>query len=157
MNDIYDIKESFFTLSPWALVFLVVCGAFLLLFILLFLHKKLKKKPLAKKLPSHALFFENLSKLKKENLEIKKYFFQLSRLLKNYLENRFLIEAGEKTTEELKKDLQIPEINSSWKEKLLAAFLNFDKTWFSGEVVVKKQVDEFEKLAIAFVGETKIQ
>lgn len=154
MRDIIDIKEVFLTLSPKMLIFFISLGAFCLLLVLFFIYRKIRKRTSAKRLPPNKIFFNELVKIKKEQPDIKKLFFGLSSILKKYLENRFQIQAKEKTTEELKKDLQIPEIPQVWKEKLISTFKNFDEVWFSGKTATKEEVIAFEKLATDFVLQT---
>ena len=74
------------------------------------------------KLPAHEIAFNKLDVLKQAKLwqkgQIKEYQSELTYIVREYLENRFRINALESTTYEVMQQLKKSEMQSAWKEKL---------------------------------------
>jgi len=116
--EIKDIKPPLsvpFNYRRWIFIGLatlvIIIGA---LFTYYYLKQKKKGVKLFKKeviRPAHEIALENLDTLEKkmpsmyENGEHKQFFTELSLILRTYLENRFFIEALEKTTSEIEQSL----------------------------------------------------
>ncbi|MFK7935725.1 MAG: hypothetical protein AB8G22_19580 [Saprospiraceae bacterium] len=74
------------------------------------------------KIPAHELALSQLSTLKNDQLwqkgEIKEYQSRLTRIIREYLENRYEVNALESTTDQILRDLKQVDFNVDWKEKL---------------------------------------
>ncbi|MFW5799501.1 MAG: hypothetical protein ACOCV8_01700 [Spirochaetota bacterium] len=108
-----DIKESRQpeTIEPdYTLIIIISISALLFIAILgistyLILHRKKKYKEEQKEIiPAHIIALDKLSKLEKEDLinkgEIDEFHRRLSLIIREYIENRYDIQAPEQTTEE---------------------------------------------------------
>jgi hypothetical protein len=91
---------------PWALV--AIISAALIWFIIHYIRNHKKKKsgeePLANPDPAHIIAFRELELLKSKELwqkgELKKYYSELTEILRKYLENRYSVYSLEMTTME---------------------------------------------------------
>lgn len=74
------------------------------------------------KLPAHEIAFNKLDLLKQAKLwqkgQIKEYQSELTYIVREYLENRFHINALESTTYEVMQQLKKSDMQRTWKEKL---------------------------------------
>ena len=107
--DIKDLKPQQIAGSApkwWLWISSIITGIVLLVFVLLFVMKKLKKEPLPPPpIPPyeeaiHALGVLHGKRLIEKGL-IREYVFELSEIFKRYIERRFSINASEFTSEEM--------------------------------------------------------
>lgn len=147
---------------PWILLTIVV-GA--IAWYAWRLIKKLRKpKDIAEEVvnpdPAHLIAFRELEKLKEEKLwqngEIKRYYTRLSEIVRQYLENRFLISSLELTTVETLKEL----INAGLKEdepfmKLRTVLTGADLVKFAKYNPEPSENDMHYDYAWDFVSETR--
>lgn len=129
-TDIRDIKGlAFFKRTGWLAVFTII-----FLFVAavmgmwLWRQKKLEREmALRRKRPAHEIAYEELTKLKQEDLPgkgmVKEYYIRLSDITRHYLENRFSCKAPEMTTEEFLEYIKVAGDFTEEQRKLLKDFL----------------------------------
>jgi hypothetical protein len=128
-TDIRDIKGPRGFPRPWWQY--LVLGTLLLLvclgLIAWLLGRKKKTKRITRFRPAHEIAYEELRELRRKNLiaqgRIKEYFFELSLIVRQYLERRFTLRAPEMTTEEFLSHLKDSPVLSDVHKKLLKDFL----------------------------------
>jgi hypothetical protein len=157
-TDFYEIYDYFYQpllekTSFRILLALFVLAIIALIFILFF---KRKKRPVA--VWEWAL--KELSALKPERcitkLEYKSFYFQLTGILKTYLNKRFSWQTEDKTDEELILYLQKQDFDSNLMEQLEKALHGASWVKFANEDALKKQAESDLKTVISVVEQTKI-
>jgi hypothetical protein len=137
--DIKDIWKPAFVLADYALVFWIIFGVCLLILLLLYLiFRKKKKRPLlsflkadAPLLPPHIRALGALDRIKAEKLwqqgRDKEYHSQLTEVIRNYIYERFGINAMEMTSSQILKaiwgDSVVDSVFSQLKQMLLLSDL----------------------------------
>ncbi len=121
----------------------IFLGIHVLLLIIYFIVKYFNKvKPPvvvveAPKIPAHILAFEKLDKLKQEKLwqegKLKLYHITLSEIIREYIENRFKIQALEQTTDEILFGFRNLAIDDESKAKLKQVLILSDLVKFAKE------------------------
>lgn len=147
---IKDIKEPYeetYTWIDWLkdnMIYVwVLLGALLvlLIFYLIVRYTRKVKPPMVEveipKIPAHIIAFEKLDKLKTENLwqngKLKLYHSQLTDIIREYIENRFKIQALEQTTEEILYGFRKVAIDDESKSKLKQVLIIADLVKFAKE------------------------
>lgn len=113
IHDVYDAPMTFAefidTYKYWLLGgFALIVAAVLTFMYFKYWRKKeetvVEKKP-KKVIPPHEIAFTKLEKLKEEKLwqagKVKKYYTELTDILREYIENRYAISTGEQTSSEI--------------------------------------------------------
>ena len=89
--------------------------------------KKRKKTTVEKKLPAHIIAMEALKRLREKKLIeqglIKDFYYEISNIMRHYIEGRFGISAPEQTTEEFLLSISRDSVFDSKTKNLLASFL----------------------------------
>lgn len=147
---IKDIKEPYEETYSWIdwlkdnMIYVwVLLGALLvlLIFFLIVKYTRKVKPPMVEveipKIPAHIIAFEKLDKLKAENLwqngKLKLYHSQLTDIIREYIENRFKIQALEQTTEEILFGFRKVAIDDESKSKLKQVLIIADLVKFAKE------------------------
>ncbi len=143
---------------PWLLLLLLLLAA-LAVMVVYFLKKKKDANEYVRR-PAHEIAYDRLAKLVDTPLADEKcqrdFFFKLSYVLKEYLENRFAINATDKTTEELAavlyKVTTLDDLHSRAAINMLRAF---DRVKYAG--ILLQKADGNEELAEVkrFVDDTR--
>ncbi len=129
-SELQDIKGP---LSYQELTYLYIILAIVTVIIISVVIFFLKKKKVPKHImppprPAHEIAYEALRKLRNEDYlntgEIRKYYFELSDIVRHYLENRFSMRAPEMTTEEFLSSLKNTDNLESGHKSLLRDFLS---------------------------------
>ena len=161
---IKGIIEEPFKISdvlPYALGLLAFIA--LLLFGLYFFKKKnqpkeIKVKPKIKR-PAHEIAFEKLEQLKKDKLwqqgKIKAYQSQLTYIIREYLENRYAIQALESTTDEILAQLKNANVPDEFNPKLREMLQLADLVKFAKAEPPIEAHDRLMEYADSFVRQTK--
>jgi len=139
------------------LAILVIIGG-----ILYYLWWRKRKKPEAIVpviiIPPHQIALEELEKLRTKKLwqegNIKPYYIELTDILRNYIEKRFLIHAMEQTTEEIMSQLRLTDISEISKLTLVPVLKLSDLVKFAKENPMGMENDEMLQRAIDFVTST---
>ena len=165
-SDIRDIEGPVNLPRKWPIYTIIISVVVVLLIIGLlvyFLRKKKKKKSdISPRRPAHELAYEMLGNLKKKNLikqhKIKQYYFELSLIVRHYLENRFDIKAPEMTTEEfLLKIKESKELFSRHRESLKSFLSHCDMVKFAKYGPKESEIDLSFQSAKKLVDQTKIE
>ena len=126
-------------------------AAILIILIIIYLirHFKKVKPPMvfveAPKIPAHIIAFEKLEKLKNEKLwqegKLKLYHIRLTEVVREYIENRFKIQALEQTTDEILYGFRNVAIDEESKMKLKKLLILADLVKFAKEQPLPNEND----------------
>lgn len=169
---IKDIKQPFTTEYSWIdwvkdhklIIAGIFVGLLLICLVIYFIVKNAKKQPppVVEKvitIPAHIIAFEKLEKLKQDKLwqdgKLKQYHILLTDIIREYIENRFKIQAMEQTTEEIVYGFRNVAIDSVSKEKLRQLLLLGDLVKFAKEQPLPTENEMSMSNAFDFVNGTK--
>ncbi|MBL7081694.1 MAG: hypothetical protein ISS44_03915 [Candidatus Omnitrophica bacterium] len=165
-DDIKDIKPPVYFQTDYLI--LIVFGLIVLLISLLlwivFVIKKRKKKQknlILPPRPADQIAYEALEALRAKGLpalgEIKQYYFELSDIIRRYIENRFNIKAPEMTTEEFLSSLRNTTDLLAAHKNLLKEFLCLcDIVKFAKYGPTQKEINDSFSAAKKLIDETKV-
>ena len=110
--------------------------------------------------PAHEIALEKLSGLKSESLwqkgSVKEYYSQLTYIFREYLENRFDIQALESTSEQIISQLEKKDFDAKMNDDVRRVLQSADLVKFAKAKPIEEfHVESFEKLE-AFVKTTKV-
>jgi len=139
--------------------------AILVILIIIYLVRYFKKvKPPmvvveAKKIPAHIIAFEKLDKLRDEKLwqegKLKLYHITLSEILREYIENRFKIQALEQTTEEILYAFRNVAVDKDSIVKLKQTLILADLVKFAKEQPLPNENENSLTNSYEFITDTK--
>lgn len=161
---IKNIKGSLFEWRP-QLYFAAGAAASVLLFLIFFFkrrsfrHQRLYAEPQPAP-AAHVLALQDILALRKKGLEsrglIKEFYFEISLILRRYLENRFSIRAPEMTTEEFLASGETHGVLSGFHRELLQGFLTkCDSVKFAKHTPPSEDNDAIISSALKLIEETK--
>jgi len=147
IKDIKPILEVNYTWLDWIkdnvyTIVIAIAAIIVIIVIFYYVRKKIKNKPIAiiqeaPKLPPHIIAIEKLDKLKNERLwqegKLKLYHSSLTDILREYIENRFKIQAMEQTTDEILYGFRNVAIDEESKNKLKQILFLSDLVKFAKE------------------------
>jgi len=145
---------------------IIIAVALLVIVILIiyYVRKRLKNKPIEiipeqPKLPAHIIALERLDKLKNEKLwqegKIKQYYILIAEIVREYIENRYKIQALEQTTDEIILALRSVAIDEESKNKLKQLLVLSDLVKFAKEHPLPAENELSLSNAYDFVNGTK--
>ena len=160
--DIEDVVEMKTNVLLWLLAGLAVLVVFILLMAVIYSKKKQQVAITRIYKPAHEIALEKLAQLEKENLLIKgllKLFYEkISGILRHYIEDRFELNAPERTTEEFLAELKYSAVLSGEDKDILAQFLQqCDLVKFAKHQPGQQQVESTFTIVRDFVEKTKSQ
>ncbi|MEO6883872.1 MAG: hypothetical protein ABI199_07590 [Bacteroidia bacterium] len=157
----FNIKE----IIPY-LIYGVVALAIIILLIWL-IKRSLKKKPIViekpkPKIPPHLIAIEQLEKIKQEKIwqqgNLKLYYSSISDTIREYINNRFNVNAQEQTTDEIIYNLRNNvEIQSADKTKLKQLLRLADLVKFAKEQPIENENEQSMTQAFEFVRATILE
>ncbi|MDB5008775.1 MAG: protein BatD [Mucilaginibacter sp.] len=169
---IYDIKQplkvsyTFFDWLMdnwyWVVLALVVIAA--IIGLIYYLKKRPKNVPVIKVvkqpiIPAHVEALKKLNELRDKKLwqrgEVKQYYIELSDVLREYLEKRYLIKTHEKTTDEIFDSLKYLDIKTEDKQLLRKILVMADLVKFAKEKPLPAENEQSLANAISFVSDTQ--
>lgn len=159
---IRDIKPPIYFKANYFFLFLtggLIIVAALILTIKFFSKKEGAEAASAKMAP-YEIAYQALERLKAKNLtaagKIKEYYFELSYIVRTYIENSFGIRSPEMTTEEFLLSLRNSDTLTGVHKNLLKEFLSLcDIVKFAKYSPTQKESDEAFVSARKFIEETK--
>lgn len=164
-DDIRDIKGPVYFLTnylPYIIIAsIAILTAFFFLFRFLFKKMRENREDKAREIkPPHIIAYEALTALKARNLpaqgKVKEYYYELSCIVRRYIENRWSVRAPEMTTEEFLSMLKDSDNFSAPHKNLLKEFLNLcDIVKFAKYGPVPNEIDSSFDAATKFIDETK--
>jgi len=144
------------------LFFIVIIAALLAALIIIFLTRKRKKtkEVFIPPTPAHITAYTALKELDNKQLieknQIKEFYYELSNILRHYIEDRFKLKAPERTTEEFLHELNN---DKSFPEKYRALLKKFltesDLVKFANYSATTDNAHNAENRTIEFIDETK--
>jgi hypothetical protein len=171
-QSIKDIKgpyEETYTWMDWLKDNMYVVywslGAILVILLIIYLIRKYRKRPkpvievVAPEIPAHIIAFEKLEKLKSEKLwqegKLKLYHSTLTDILREYIENRFKIQALEQTTDEILYGFRNVAVDEESKMKLKQVLLLADLVKFAKEQPLPNENELSMSNVFDFINGTK--
>lgn len=155
----YTWKE----ILPWAIGALLLIAAIIVLIYWLRNRKK-KEKPVEIKVTkqeAHAIALQRLRELDKSKKwqqgQIKEYYLELSEIVREYIEDRFLIMAKESTSSEIIEALKGSEANEGLVRNLGEMMVTSDLAKFAKVQPLPDENMKCMKVALDFVTHTKPQ
>ena len=169
---IKDIKQPYSSDYSWVdwlkdnklLIAGILAGILLLCLAIYFFVKTRKKQPpvVVEKIvrvPAHTIALEKLEKLKNDKLwqegKLKQYHIALTDIIREYIENRFKIQALEQTTEEILYGFRNVAVDAESKEKLKQLLLLGDLVKFAKEQPLPAENEMSMSNAFDFINGTK--
>lgn len=168
---IYDIKQPFtvnYTFLDWLRdnwIWVVVGLGVILVVIGLICY--LKKRPKAAlvvqevkvQVPPHVEALNKIKELRDRKLwqqgEFKAYHSELSDIIREYLEKRYVIKTQEKTTDEIFASLKYLDIDNESRDRLRRILLLADLVKFAKEKPLPPENEQSIENAIAFISRTQ--
>ena len=169
---IFDIKQPIsepFSLVDWLkdnwwwMVAILVLGIGIFFLVKYLKNRKPEEEPeeIIPDIPIHVIALEKLEKVKTEKLwqegKIKAYHSHISEILREYIENRYQVNALEETTSEILHGLRLQNISPELMNKLTQTLTLADLVKFAKEQPLANENEMSITHAIAFVNATKIE
>jgi len=163
-----DIKPPLSFQANYTLLIIIV--ALIIVAVLVYIVMRILKKRAAsggsKRLPPakkpHEIAYEALYDLRTRNLpeagRVKEYYFELSKIVRTYIENRFSLKAPEMTTEEFLYSLKDSTILTGTQKNIIKEFLNqCDLVKFAKYGPNTEEIETSFNIAKRLVDETKLE
>ncbi len=155
---IFDVvKESIWFWPKILLIFIILIAS-----IIYFIKKRRNKEeaPIPK-LPAHEIAYAALKELYNKKLIeaglIKEYYFEISNVLRHYIEDRFALRAPERTTEEFLHELNSSSSLTEAHHDLLKKFLEeCDMVKFANFAADEEDAKRVHDVTVEFIEETKL-
>jgi hypothetical protein len=160
MTDIHDIKALENLSVDTRMLYYILAGVLVLAVIAATWHfwKKYRKQKNAKQqvpIPPHEtalLLLDGLSDV--ETMDGKTFYFNLSAIVRNYIDGRFHINAPEMTTEELVPKIDLLEIDKALQQELKGMIRAADPVKFAGIPAEISRMREHLIFAREFINQT---
>ena len=146
---------------------MIVLGAVLVLMAIVLIvqlvrHMRARPKPVVPPPPAHERAYAALRALHARDLIsaglIKEYYYELSLIVRHYIENRFGLRAPEQTTEEFLYSLGAGSILRDAHRAVLSAFLTeSDLVKFANQPAGAADAQRAHDRAVAFIEETRVR
>lgn len=111
-------------------------------------------------IPYHIIALEKLEKLNQEKLwqsgKVKQYHSHISEILREYIENRYQVNALEETTAEILHGLRLQQISPDVMNKLTQTLTLADLVKFAKEQPLQTENEQSLTAAVNFINTTKI-
>ncbi len=159
--EIADIKEPHKLTGPIWPYFIVPMALALLIYGMILLRRRLGRKielPMAPPRPPWEIAFERLDSLRgSRHLEfgrLKMYYFELSMIVRGYIEGRYDFPAVENTTYELENEDSLRSAGDNLYKKLFEFFYRADMAKFAKAIPTTADAESDLSFAYEFVRET---
>ncbi len=161
--EIRDIKGpvSLFNYTFAYSVLAVVAVIVIIVLTVIFLRKRRKPEMVVELLrPAHEIAYEDLKELMGRDYlksgKVQEFYFEVSGIIRRYIENRFQLRAPEMTTEEFLVTLKSAEVlNSEQKGSMEAFLLHCDMVKFAKYHPGEKEIDTSYESAKKFIDQTR--
>jgi hypothetical protein len=169
----YDIKQPLvvrYTLLDWLMdhLVLVMCieAAIIiggLIFLFVYLRIKNKKEVVVEEpkpiVPIHVVALQKLTELRNRKLwqqeQTKQYHTELTDIMRDYLESRYVIKAHEQTSDEIFTSLRYMDITEENRNALRQVLILADLVKFAKEKPLPQDNEQSMDNAVAFVNKTQ--
>ena len=168
---IFDIKQPLavsytfldWLRDNWPWVIFPLITVLLIAYLIYYLRKRAKNKPVKEVvvpvIPLDKVALSKLKELQDKKLwqqgEVKQYYSELSDVLREYLEKRYVIKTYEKTTEEIFAALKHKDLNEENRNVLYGVLLTADLVKFAKEQPLPVENEQSIENAMDFVVKTK--
>ena len=166
---IFDIKEPIeepFSFIDWlkehwiwvAIILVLLIGGYVLV---RYLNNRPEKiiEEIVPEIPAHVISLRKLQKLKEDKLwqagKVKQHHSEISEIIREYIENRFLINALENTTDEIMQGLRFQSIQPDLLTKLNQVLVLADLVKFAKEQPIASENDVSLLNAVDFIKGTR--
>ena len=169
---IFDIKQPIsepFSLIDWLKenwwwMAAILVSAILIFVLIRYLKNRKPKEVVVEEeipvIPCHVIALEKLEKLNQEKLwqsgKVKLYHSHISEILREYIENRYQVNALEETTAEIMHGLRLQQITPEMMNKLTQTLTLADLVKFAKEQPLHQENEQSLTIAVAFINATKI-
>jgi len=156
---IFDVVKE----SIWFWPTVILIGVILIALIIYLIIKRINREEApAPKLPAHEIAYAALKELYRKKLVdsglIKEYYFEISNILRHYIENRFGLRAPERTTEEFLHELNSSNSLAKAHQDLLKKFLEeCDMVKFANFAADAEDAQRVHDVTVEFIEETKAE
>jgi len=153
-RSLYGLRYLYITLA-------VILIAIIVALVILYIKKRKKaEESIAPPRPAHEIAYEALTALKQKDLtgtgQVKEYYFELSDIVRHYLENRFSLKAPEMTTEEFLYHLRETDQLRTDHKGVLREFLSHcDLVKFAKYLPEEMEIEASFESAKGLVDQTK--
>ena len=164
-KDIRAIKNIIDVPFPWLEYLIYVLIAWVFIALIIYLYNKFKKKkvpifvPKIPERPAHEIALEGLKRIEEEKLwqqgYTKKYYSEVTDVVRQYIERRFSINAMEQTTDETLKYFTNSLIREEEKEKLQYILKLADMVKFAKALSIPSENESTMQFAYAFINNTR--
>lgn len=147
--------------TPWFLVVATVLGVALIGAVLFwYLRRRARYKDLVPPIPAHELAFEALNGLRRTDFgdpeSVRQFYFQISEVVRTYVEGRFQLNATDLTTEEIVANLVAVDDLPADQNQVLHEFLaDTDQVKFAHREPTRKDIEGTYEMALGFVEATR--
>lgn len=170
-NAIYDIKSPLsepFSIKDWlkdnwvwlAIILAILIGIFFLVRHLRREKPVVVEEKIIPKIPAHEIALKKLKQLNEQQLwqsgKIKTYHSEISEILREYIEERYQVNALEETTSEIMYGLRLHQLPEELKLKLSQTLILADLVKFAKEQPLSNENENSLQYAIAFIEATKV-
>jgi ABC-type multidrug transport system fused ATPase/permease subunit len=168
---IYDIKQPLaikyslwdWLRDNWQLVVIVLAVLLVIGAVIYYLRKRPKKEVIVEApkpvIPAYITALQKLTELRDKKLwqqeQVKQYHTELSDVIREYLENRYTIQAQEQTSDEIFASLRYMDITEENRNMLRQMLILADLVKFAKEKPLPYENEQSLDNAVAFVNNTK--
>lgn len=161
-EDIRDVKppRPRSRWGPWAWAGGALLAAVAALLFWRWWRKRRERTAATPVLAPHELALRDLDRLRRTDFsslaELRRYYFEISEVLRRYVEARFGLNATDLTTEEILGRLgQLRELHGAESISLREFLLATDRVKYAAEVPTESEIEQTYELALSFVESTK--
>jgi hypothetical protein len=170
-KSIYDIKQPLavsyswmdWLKDNWYWILIPVLAGLAIALLVGYILKRRKKQPAVvvtkPELPLDVIALNRLNELRDKKLwqqgEVKAYYSEMTDVIRDYLEKRYMIKTQEKTTEEIFEGLRLADISAENKNKLYSLLSNADLVKFAKGNPVAAENEQSMAEAIELVIKTR--
>jgi len=166
-TQLIDIKPPYYEAPNYIMIILYILAGIIVIVGIIFLIRYLKRrksneKPIVKydpKIPAHILALRQLRELEAKKLwqkeEVKRYYIELTEIIRLYIERRFNINALEMTTSQIKENMTEFNLDSVLRYNFVKMLENADLVKFAKHTTLPDENSMAMKLCIEFIESTK--
>ncbi len=165
-SDIRDIKSPVAIKKTYFRLYIIIAITFGVLVIagaiVLYLYRRKQREIefVPEPLPAYQIAYNELEKLMTLNLisegRIKEYYYRLSNIVRRYIEDRFILMAPERTTEEFLVEMTVTDRLAEVHKELISNFLEHcDMVKFAAYGPDSREIENAFNSAIKLVDETR--
>ena len=159
IKPIIEEPRTFEDFIPYLIPLLILIVIGCMIYLIVNRKKPPKVVVPEKPLLPHELALQKLVALQQQKLwqkgDVKPYQSELTFIIREYLENRFNIQALESTTDEIVQNLRKVDLEERWRDRLQELFINADLVKFAKAQPPMSIHEQGMNDAIAFVEATK--